>query len=121
MKPGLKFRFQIQSRGDSFFQMENQLKVRWEPEFAVCIIEAAVWGNTVETAAVNRTVDAAERADLPGISALVNDVLLAELPAAIGRVMQRLDEVAALSNDVVPEKPRMCRFPIFRLGSEAAR
>lgn len=91
-------------------------RIQWQPEFAVKIIEAGMWGNTVETAAANRAVDIADHASLPRLSELVNEVLLAELSAAVEPIMQRLDDEAALSNDVsqlmgaVPPLSNACRY-----------
>jgi len=76
-------------------------QVQWQPEFAVSIIEAALWGNTVPDAAAARACRAAEEAaDLPALTKLVNQVLLADLPAAIGRLMERLQAEAAVANDI---------------------
>ncbi len=75
--------------------------VQWQPEFAVSIIEAALWGNTVLGAATARACRAAEQAaDLPALTGLVNQALLADLPAAIGRLMERLQAEAAIANDI---------------------
>jgi hypothetical protein len=75
-------------------------QVQWEPEFAVLVIEAALWGNTVLDAATARAARTAEAANLPALTGLVKQVLLADLPAAIGRLMERLQAEAALANDV---------------------
>ncbi|MBN1890507.1 MAG: hypothetical protein JW850_21115 [Thermoflexales bacterium] len=74
--------------------------VQWQGEFAVSVIEAALWGNTVEDAATARAGRAAKDAKLPALTRLVNQALLADLPAAIGRLMERLQTEAALANDV---------------------
>ncbi|HWH71074.1 MAG TPA: DUF5682 family protein, partial [Candidatus Sulfotelmatobacter sp.] len=73
----------------------------WEPEFEVALIENAPWGNTVEEAASRRTLDRAEKAaNLPELTGLVEILLLADLPAAVERVMQLVQNAAALTNDV---------------------
>jgi hypothetical protein len=75
--------------------------LRWEPEFQVRLIENAPWGNTVEEAAGRRTLDrAAKAAGLPDLTALVETLLLADLPAAVEQVMQRVQSAAALTTDV---------------------
>jgi hypothetical protein len=75
--------------------------LRWEPEFEVRLIENAPWGNTVQEAATRRTLDRAEKApDLPSLTGLVETLLLADLPVAVERVMQRVQNAAALTNDV---------------------
>jgi hypothetical protein len=50
---------------------------------------------------VAKACDAAERAtELPAVSALLDDVLLADAPAAAGAVMARLDALAAATGDL---------------------
>jgi hypothetical protein len=76
-------------------------RLQWHPEFAVAIIEANVWGNTVVSAATERARSEADRLqDLPALTALAEDALLADLPEAIDHIMTRLQQVAALSNDI---------------------
>jgi uncharacterized protein DUF5682 len=76
-------------------------RLQWHPEFAVAVIEANVWGNTVASAATARARSEADRLqELPALTALVEDALLADLPEAIDHLMARLEQVAALSNDI---------------------
>jgi hypothetical protein len=76
-------------------------RLQWQPEFAVAIIEANVWGNTVSSATTARARSEADRLqELPALTALVEDALLADLPEAIDHIMTRLEQVAALSNDI---------------------
>ncbi len=76
-------------------------RLQWQPEFAVAVIEANVWGNTVASAASGRARSEADRLqELPALTALVEDALLADLPEAIDHIMTRLEHVAALSNDI---------------------
>jgi hypothetical protein len=59
--------------------------LQWQPEFAVAVIEANVWGNTVPGAATARARSEADRLqELPALTALVEDALLADLPEALG-------------------------------------
>jgi hypothetical protein len=76
-------------------------QLRWEPELAVQVIEASIWGNTVAAAATARAVsDAAGAADLSALTTLVQSVMLADLPGAVEEVMARLQNLAALTSDV---------------------
>lgn len=87
------------ARGKGTFREAWQL--RWEPELEVALIEAAPWGNTIPEAATRYGVQrAAESTVLTELTALVKELLLAELPEAIERVMQRLENHAALTSDV---------------------
>lgn len=77
-------------------------RVQWRPELAVKLIEAGIWGNTVEIAATNRARTAADSATaLPHLTQLIDQALLANLTAAIPHITQRLEEQAALTSDVV--------------------
>lgn len=76
-------------------------RLRWQPEFAVRIIEAAVWGNTVAEAAAGRVRGEADRADdLPALSGLLDRTLLADLPAAARHLIARIDAEAARAADL---------------------
>ena len=75
--------------------------LRWRPELAVAIVDAALWGTTVAAAASAKIIDAARRAgDLVAVTAAVEGVLLADLPDALPEVLRALDEKAALDHDV---------------------
>lgn len=74
--------------------------LQWQPEFAILVIEASVWGNTVYDAAAARIIDTANKSGLPTLTQLVDRVLLANLPAATDHLMRRLEEEAALASDV---------------------
>jgi hypothetical protein len=100
--------------------------LRWQPELAVDIIDAAVWGTTVVTAATARMTDAAANAtELAAVTAIVEQVLLADLPDALGPVLRALDARAAADSDVadlmtaVPALVRAVRYGTVR-GTDTA-
>ena len=77
-------------------------KLEWRPEFAVSIIEASIWGNSIVDAADNRTVNLASTAHgLSALCRLLERALLAELPSAIQTLIKRVEEESAATNDVV--------------------
>lgn len=77
-------------------------KLQWTPELAIQIIEKSIWGNTVETAASGYARNIAnESDDLPKLTAIVNDVLQADLPDAVDHVVQQLQNRAAVSGDIL--------------------
>jgi Family of unknown function (DUF5682) len=95
--------------------------LRWRPELAVDIIDAAVWGTTVTTAAAARVADAAASAtELAAVTAIVEQVLLADLPDALRPVLRALDARAAADSDVadlmaaVPALVRAIRYGTVR-------
>ncbi|HMA37912.1 MAG TPA: DUF5682 family protein [Chloroflexia bacterium] len=76
-------------------------KVQWQPELAVALIEAGIWGNTILDAATAYTRTAAEQApDLPALTRLVDGALLADLPGALEHLLARLQAEAARASDV---------------------
>ncbi len=76
-------------------------RLRWQPEFAVRIIEAAVWGNTVAEASDGRVRGEADRADdLPALTGLLDRTLLADLPSAARHLIARIDAEAARAADL---------------------
>jgi hypothetical protein len=76
-------------------------RLRWEPELAVRVAEAGVWGTTVLAAATARAeADAVAAQGLAEVTALAERCLLAELPEALPVVMQVLADRAALDADV---------------------
>jgi hypothetical protein len=76
-------------------------RIQWEPEFSIQLIEAAIWGVTVETAAAAKALDAAQHAEsLPLLVGVVNQVLLADLPGAVDRLMSELQARSAQSSDI---------------------
>jgi hypothetical protein len=75
--------------------------LRWLPEMEVSLIEASVWGNTVEGAADARARDdGAHATDLAALTPILDRALLAELPGAVDELLGRVQEQAAVGADV---------------------
>ena len=73
----------------------------WEPELGVALAEALRWGVTILDAASEAAVERAEARDDPAaVAELVRATLLADLPRAAERCIDRLQAVAARSGDV---------------------
>jgi Family of unknown function (DUF5682) len=74
----------------------------WHPEFAVKLIEAGVWGNSIEAAATAFAKQTAlDAQDLPSLTGLLDRVLLASLGEAIPILMLQLQAVAAITSDTL--------------------
>ena len=74
--------------------------LQWQPEFALRLIEASLWGQTVEQAATARAqARCAEAGTLAELSALVDQALLADLDTAVASATQALEDRAALTGD----------------------
>jgi len=76
-------------------------QIEWKPEFAVAVIEASLWGNTILEAAThiieNRAIETVE---LPELTYLVESALLADLEETIPGLMRRLQQMVAASGDI---------------------
>lgn len=101
--------------------------LRWRPELAVAIIDAAPWGTTVAAAATAKIIDTAATAgELGAVTAAVECVLLADLPDALDPVLRALDAKAAMDADVahlmaaVPALVRAVRYGDVRGTATAA-
>ena len=72
-------------------------RLQWDPQMALFVVEASVFGQTVESAATAAAAKKSEGAeDLPALAALLDLCILAELDAAVLRVLARIQEQAAL-------------------------
>ncbi|MGK0387987.1 MAG: hypothetical protein ACI94Y_000715 [Maribacter sp.] len=76
-------------------------KLRWRPDFAINIIEAGMWGNTVEKASANVIIHkATEAAELPVITQLVSQSIKANLPEVMDVLMRIFQNAAAITQDI---------------------
>jgi len=74
--------------------------LQWQPEFALRLIEASLWGQTVEQAATARAqARCAEAGSLAALSTLVDQALLADLDQAVAAATRALEDRAALTGD----------------------
>ena len=91
----------IRSRTASTGTFRESWRLCWEPELAVRVAEAGVWGTTVESAATAKAEDTAVAAtQLAEVTALAERCLLAGLPDALPTVLRVLTDKAALDADV---------------------
>ncbi len=76
--------------------------LKWQPDFSIHLIEAGMWGSTISDAAFALAIEKAQKtSDLSKLTALAQDVLNADLPKAIAPLLQKLQDVAALTKDVL--------------------
>ncbi|OWQ85997.1 hypothetical protein CDN98_14925 [Roseateles terrae] len=93
--------------------------LQWEPRFAVRLIEASRYGQTVAAAATARVAERCEAAkDLASLAELVDQVLLADLPQAVVLASKALQDHAAHTGDA---SQLMAALPplanVFRYGN----
>ncbi len=76
--------------------------LQYDPSFSIDIIEKGVWGNTVEKAAAFFVIDQSARAStLARITTLLEQTLPAELHPAVEVLVEKLNNLAAASGDVI--------------------
>lgn len=77
-------------------------KLQWKPDFAIRIIDAAQWGNTIEEAAtqfVKQKIK--DTATLTDLTILLGKTLDADIKAVIPQLVAHLQDLAALTEDVL--------------------
>ncbi len=77
-------------------------QMKWLPDFEIRLIEAGTWGNTVVEAATNRALRQIRAAlHLPELTALLGNILKADLNTLVPDLLSKLQSISALSNDVL--------------------
>lgn len=96
-------------------------QVAWKPELAVQVIDASLWGNTVELAAEAKCVHQTESlGEVRPLAALLHQALLAHLLEAIPAILDQLRNQAALAADVpqlleaIPSLAKLIRYSDVR-------
>lgn len=90
----------LQASGTGKGTFRESWRLQWKPEFAIRLIEAGIWGNTIELATTTWLCDCANRANLPDLTQLIDQALLANLPQAIAHLITRLQAEAAVASDI---------------------
>jgi hypothetical protein len=89
-------------------------QVRWRPDLEISLVEASRWGNTIAGAAGARAVDIAGKTEELGpLSEILDQVVVAELDEALGRVLAIVQARAAVASDVIhmaAALPRLARL-----------
>ncbi len=76
-------------------------QVQWQVEFSISLIEANIWGNTVDAAATAFVCQQADTLDeLPQLTELLDGTILAALPAVIDHLLNEIQKRAAVSADI---------------------
>ncbi len=112
----------IGGKSGTFHEVWN---LAWKPEFAVDLVIASRFGNTIEEAAVSSAVESAAAAEgLPKLTELIEAALLADLRSAVDVIVGRIADVAAVGADVpalmaaLPPLARVLRYGNVR-GTDA--
>jgi len=91
----------VQTRHGRSGTFHELWRLTWEPEYAVKLIEASVWGSTLEGAASAFAFERAARAHtLPELTRLMEQILLADLRTAVAPLMARIQDISTLTPDL---------------------
>src|SRR5262249_32961828 len=113
-------------RGGQKGTFHEPWRLQWQPEFAVALVEAGIWGNTIPAAAAAKVChDANAAPDLPALTTLLDATLLADLPAASQYLMHRRQDRAAVASatrhlmQALPPLARILRYGNVRQTDSA--
>jgi uncharacterized protein DUF5682 len=116
-----------QGRAQNIGTFRESWQLTWRPELDLALIEASMWGSTVEAAATQRAAAvAAGPAALDRLTGLAEQCLLADLGDALPAVLAAVRDRAALDTDVtrlmaaLPALVRAARYGDVR-GTDPAR
>jgi hypothetical protein len=87
---GLRWIVPAESSVQSQGTFRETWESRWDPEYSVAIVEASVWGTTVESAATARVQKIIDEGSLVELTQAVERCLLADLPQALNRLLATL-------------------------------
>ena len=77
-------------------------ELQWYPDYAIRIIEASMWGNTLIEACENYTKEQlTESLDLPNLSELLSKALKGDLSGLIPAIAKKINDLVNVSNDVL--------------------
>ncbi|MGZ2744284.1 DUF5682 family protein [Burkholderia stagnalis] len=77
-------------------------ELRWQPDMVVALIAASRYGNTIEDAATHRLCESARAgAELPRLTGMLDQAVLARLPVAIDALLVCVQTQAAVAADLV--------------------
>jgi len=102
-------------------------QLQWQPEWALHIIQASRWGNTLTQAACAKVLHSlSSSASLPELADLLDAALLANLPHLIDALIERLEQQAAITADLqqllqtLPPLARVLRYGSVRQSDNQA-
>ncbi|MBU6450619.1 MAG: hypothetical protein KGS72_02495 [Cyanobacteria bacterium REEB67] len=90
---------ELRSKTSTFHE---QWDLEWQPELSIAVVEAGVWGRSIEQAASARAIDQAQKINaFAPLVKLLEQTLDAALPEALPTVMSRVDSEAATLSDIL--------------------
>jgi hypothetical protein len=114
----------LMDAGRSRGTFRENWQLRWEPEFAVRLVEHLVYGSTIAEAAGGRMIDAIGReVELGALATLVRTAMIADLGPATEYGIAALEKKAALTSDcltllsALPPMADILRYGEARAGT----
>jgi len=75
--------------------------IEWKPDFAVALIEASIWGNTVKSAATAKVIhNSSTSSELTALTSLLEASIVASLESAVDPLLVQIQAMAAVGADV---------------------
>jgi hypothetical protein len=115
---------QLADAGRSRGTFRENWQLRWEPEFAVRLVENLVYGSTIAEAAGTRVIEAMRgEPELGALAAWVRTAMTANLPGAVAIGVAALERKAALTSDceallsALPPMADILRYGEARAGT----
>ncbi|MBC9880174.1 hypothetical protein G8O24_22860 [Bradyrhizobium sp. INPA01-394B] len=115
---------QLTNAGRSRGTFRENWQLRWEPEFAVRLVENLLYGSTIAEAAAGRLIEAmGKEAELGALASLVRSAMIADLPRATESGIAALEAKAALTSDgqslldALPPMADILRYGEARAGT----
>ena len=113
----------LQLSGRDLGSFKERWRLKWRPDYAIRIIQASMYGNTVEQA-----VDgyaqwyAGTKEDLASLLGLLDRLLKADLPDTVAAIIPKIESVAAQAKDVLQLASAVpALVNIIRYGSTQAQ
>jgi hypothetical protein len=122
----LRIRWGEKERASGKGTFKERWQLRWQPELQLAIVDAAMFGNTVESAAAACLLHEAANDDLGAVVERLELALLADLPAATRALLHWLDAAAARGDEprrllaAIPPLARLARYGSVRATDTAA-
>ncbi len=114
----------LMDAGRSRGTFRENWQLRWEPEFAVRLVENLLYGSTIAEAAGGRLVEAmGKEAELGALATLVRNAMIADLSRATAFGIAALETKAALTSDgqalldALPPMADILRYGEARAGT----
>ena len=89
------------NRSESLGSFKEVWKLKWKPDFLIRLVQAGIWGVTIQEAARNKALDQIEKtASLPEALELLDEILKSDLPEIVPEMVRKIQGFAASTSDM---------------------